>query len=418
MTDIKTYDAIIIGAGHSGLVSSFYLKTQGINHCILEQSTVASSWLTRTWDSFNLVTPNWMNQLPGLPSGDVAGDQFLTKDQYIKYLRVYQKKFDLPVIEHVEVKLVDYDFEKNCYLVTTNSTCFRANNVIVATSSFNDPFIPAFSKNIKPNIKQLHSSQYQNPKQISPGAILVVGGGQSGVQISEELLNAGKKVYLSVSKVGRVPRRYRNKDITEWIYNLKEYETVTPSLEQLNGKFPNNPNISKVLGNVYLDLYDLVHRGLILLGSVASAANNKLQFRDNIAECLDYSEQTLQDRMQKIDKVLGFSNNTPAKKSILVPSPEEIDLDNLNITTVIWATGFRFNFKFINIPVFDSYGFPITDNGVTKFPGLYFVGLKGSHKLKTGLIFGTQEQAQNVVDHLHKNRKQNKIETQRLKARL
>ena len=91
MTDIKTYDAIIIGAGHSGLVSSFYLKTQGINHCILEQSTVASSWLTRTWDSFNLVTPNWMNQLPGLPSGDVAGDQFLTKDQYIKYLRVYQK---------------------------------------------------------------------------------------------------------------------------------------------------------------------------------------------------------------------------------------------------------------------------------------------------------------------------------------
>ena len=210
-------DTLIIGGGQAGLATSYYLTRQGHRHVVLEQSEKAAAvWRTRSWDSFTLVTPNWAFKMPGAKNNGVERDAFMPRHKVIEFFEDYAITFGLPVTYKTQVISVT-QMADGMYHTQTNLNDYQSRNVVVATGFFQHPKIPGFSNNLSPDIHQLHSSHYRNPKSLPEGSVLVVGSGQSGCQIAEELLHAGRKVFLSTGRAGRAPRRYRGKDIIEWL---------------------------------------------------------------------------------------------------------------------------------------------------------------------------------------------------------
>ncbi|MBV8116315.1 MAG: NAD(P)-binding domain-containing protein [Silvibacterium sp.] len=240
---MKKFETIIIGAGQAGLSVSYHLKAEGREHIVLEQAAdVANAWRNHRWDSFTLNTPNWQSQLKdgGLPGKDP--DAFLSRDQLVNYFENYVRMHQLPIWYGARVRTVKNG--RDGYIVTTTAGTFHAKNVVVATGLYQKPRIPRFTGALSPEIRRLHSDSYRNPGSLASGAVLVVGSAQSGAQIAEELYQSGRKVYLSVSRSGRVPRRYRGKDINRWSNLLGLYDRTVDQLSSPREKFGGKPHIS------------------------------------------------------------------------------------------------------------------------------------------------------------------------------
>ncbi len=402
-TMTQKLNTIIIGAGQAGLAASYYLKQHHIKHLILEKDEVASTWINKRWDSFTLVTPNWMNKLPDAPVIDNDPNGFLSREQVVQYLKNYAKYIQAPVQEKTEVFSVKPNGAG--FLVSTSQGSFEAEHVIVATSIFNKPYMPAISKQIPLSIHQLHSEDYKNPEALSAGAILVIGSAQSGAQIAEELLEAGRKTYLATSKAGRMPRRYRGKDSGEWMELLGALHNPAVSVSQNNGRFPANGHLSGKQGGHTINLWNLQLRGLELLGTFSGYDHGQFHFKNNILEHLKYADTVAETFHNNIDAYI-FKNNLEILTEKIeshvhdVPVIETLDLKGSEITTIIWATGYRFDYAWIACDTFDEYGYPASQQGVSKQPGLYFVGLHGTHKSTSGLLYGVSEVAKHVVDDI------------------
>ena len=397
------YNTIIIGAGQAGLAASYYLKQHHIEHLILEKDEVASTWIHKRWDSFTLVTSNWMNKLPDAPVIDNDPNSFLSREQVVQYLKNYAKHIQAPVQEKTEVFSVKPN--EAGFLVSTSQGDFEAEHVIVATSIFNKPYIPAISKQIPLSIHQLHSEAYKNLEALPEGAVLVIGSGQSGAQIAEELLESGRKTYLATGSAGRIPRRYRSKDNTEWMSLLGILNAPAIPLSQTNGRFPANRHVSGKQGGRTLNLWEQQSQGLGLLGTFEGCKHEQLQFKNNVLEhlkCADNAAELFQKNVD--DYILKNNLDTPIENIEShvhdIPLIETLDLNNTGITTIIWATGYRCDYAWIACDTFDEYGYPVTQQGVSKQPGLYFVGLHGTHKSTSGLLYGVSEVAKYVVDDI------------------
>ena len=279
-------ETIIIGGGQAGLATSYYLSQMNREHLVLEQAAQAgNAWRNQRWDSFTFVTPNWMIRLPGAEYQGDDPDGYLPRDQIVRYFEGYVERFRLPVRYGVHVTAVERS--EAGYLVQTGQGSYRTANVVIATGFFQKPKLPSFSANIPAGVVQLHTSEYRNPGKLPPGAVLVVGSGQSGCQIAEELYLSGRKVYLSVGGTGRVPRRYRGKDIVWWLMKSKMGELTVDQLPSPRDKYIENPQATGVRGGHTINLHQFARDGVVLLGHARDGWDGKISLAPDLKESLE-----------------------------------------------------------------------------------------------------------------------------------
>jgi len=396
-------ETVIVGGGQAGLALSYHLSQQGRAHTVLEQaSQPAEAWRNHRWDSFTLVTPNWMLRMPGAEyqGGDPEG--FMPREKVIAHLEHYIERFKLPIQYGVRVSSV----EKNGtgYLVHIDEATVEAANVVIATGLFQQPKIPRFSANLPAEVQQLHSSQYRNPEGLPPGAVLVVGSAQSGGQIAEELNLRGRKVYLCVSSAGWGPRRYRGQDISWWMDRAGFGAVTVDKLPSPKMKFSASARVSGKDGGRTLDVHQFALDGVILLGRIQGAKEGKITLAPDLKENLAKSDKFQADLLKRIDDYIGQMGleAPPAALPELRNGYDakvitELDIQSAGITSVIWATGYKFDFSLVKLPVVDKDGFPVQKRGVTDYPGLYFVGMPWLYKAQSGLLFGVGDDAAHIA---------------------
>jgi len=392
-------NTIVIGGGQAGLSVSYFLTRQGCEHLVLEQASApADAWRNHRWDSFTLNTPNWQSQLPGAP---VLGnpDAFMSREDIVAYLKTYAAR--LPVRYGSRVKSVERDSRWGSYLVVTESgETFVARNIVIATGLYQRPNVPTFSADFPAQIRQVHSDAYRNPQALPQGAVLVVGSAQSGAQIAEELYESGRKVYLAVGRAGRTPRRYRGKDANWWSDKLGLYERTVDQLPSPRTKFAGKPHISGTRGGHTLNLHQFARDGVVLLGHLQGVVGSKIKLARDLHENLARADQHETDFIKAVDAYVS-ATRMPAPNETLpalcdgfaAPQLGEIDLAAADITSVIWATSYRFDFSIVRLPVLDTDGFPLQQRGVSNYPGLFFVGLPWLNNAKSGLLYGVGDDA-------------------------
>src|SRR5215467_8611567 len=259
-------DVVIIGGGQAGLAMSYFLTQQERAHVVLERGRVAETWRSQRWDSFTLVTPNWMTHLPGFPYQGSDLDGFLPREGIVTLLERYAQSFQAPLRCGVQATAVRLRTEGNGYLVETIVGHFVADNVVLATGGFPHPKLPRASASVPVNILQLHSSQYHKPQRLPSGVVLVVGSGQSGSQIAEELYQSGRQVYLCVSRSGRSLRRYRGRDVMWWVNQMGGYDRTLDQLPSPAARFTCHPTLTGKDGGHEINLRQLANKGVVLLG--------------------------------------------------------------------------------------------------------------------------------------------------------
>ncbi len=406
---MEAIETIIVSAGQAGLATSYHLKQLGREHVIFEAADVpAHVWRDDRWDSFTFVLPNWTFQLPGAHYDGENPDGFLPKDEIIAYFERYVEKFNLPIQFNTTVTEV-IAIEGGGFRVTANQKTYQAKNVVVATGSFQKPKIPAFSADIPKNILQLHSGHYRNPEQLPNGAVLIVGSGQSGMQIGEELYQSGRAVYLAAGFTPRVPRRYRGRDIIAWLDEIGFMSMPVEKLPSPKARLVGNPHLSGKDGGHSLSLHQFARDGVKLLGHIEGAQDGRLKFKHDLKETLAKMDKAEKDIVAMVDKHIE-TNNISAPQETLpelqdgysVEPVTELDLKAANIHTIIWAMGYTADYSFVKLPITDEGGFPITQRGVTQYPGLYFVGMNWLSRRNSVTLFGMNEDVESVIADMTK----------------
>jgi len=408
--DDSHFDAVIVGAGQAGLSMSHVLKQAGIRHVVLEKNRVAHAWRSERWDSFCLVTPNWQCQLPGHPYAGGDPEGFMLKHEIVEYLEQYVRAFRPPLLEGVSVASVARASPSHVssgaggpFRIETSAGELTADHVVVATGGYHDPFVPDAAASFPPAIQQLHSRDYLNPERLPEGEVLVVGTGQSGCQIAEDLLLAGRKVHLSVGNAPRCARRYRGKDVVEWLNLMGHYELPVhehPSKEQVRDK--TNHYVTGRDGGRDIDLRDFALRGMRLYGTFQDALGTTLRFAPDLTQNLDAADAVYESINRSIDAHIerrGIEAPPPVRYAApWAPAQEttELDLGSTRITSVIWAIGFRTNFSWVDFPIFDAKGLPRHTRGVTPVPGLYFLGLPWQYTWGSGRFCGVGRDAAHI----------------------
>jgi putative flavoprotein involved in K+ transport len=403
---IKTIDTIVVGGGQAGLAISFYLAREQREHVVLERtSSIANAWRNQRWDSFTLVTPNFQVRMPGAEYNGNNPSGFMSLAEVIHYFDDYVRRFRLPVHSNVEVFSVDKSGDT--YLVRTSKGHYQAKNVVIATGLYQAPKIPPFARRIPADILQLHSMEYKNTAALPGGAVLVVGTGQSGAQIAQELYQSGRKVYLSIGSAGRVPRRYRGKDINDWFTRIGMFDTKVTELKSRQAKFAAHPQISGKDGGHSLNLHQFARDGVVLLGRIAYALGAELYIAPDLISKLAKVDEFEISALKVVDDFIARSGITAPLELVpqltdgyKQPIIRHLDLHAAGVTSIIWATGYSFDFSLVKLPVTDSDGYPLQKRGVTAYKGLYFLGMPWLHSRKSGILAGVGEDAAYIANHI------------------
>lgn len=410
---MRSIDTLVVGGGQAGLTSSFHLARRGVDHVVLEAGQVGESWRSRRWDSFTLVTPNWMTALPDLPAG-VGGtgdpDGFLPRAEVVEMLTSWAAAIAAPVHEGVAVTSVMRDPSGTGYVVETSDGPWGARRVIAATGTNRAPRRPAFAADLPASIAQLDVAAYRNPEALPPGAVLVVGSGQSGCQIVEDLQIAGRDVYLGVGSAGRFIRRYRGRDAFRWLVAAGFFDLTEAQWADPRGRRSPNPHLTGARGGHTINLHRFARDGVHLVGRIGGAAGGRLRIADDLQARLAGADAIAARFRQAIDEQIeraGLaapgpedSDDYPGDDGFRVPLLDELDLGTAGITSVIWACGFAPDFSYLRLPVLADDGWPIHDGGLTSEPGLGFVGLRFQTSARSDLLFGVAADAGRVVDRL------------------
>jgi putative flavoprotein involved in K+ transport len=409
---MERIETVIIGAGQAGLATSYHLTQHGLDHVVLEQAAQAAPvWRNERWDSFTLVTPNWAFRMPGADDSDRDPDAFMSRDDVVSYFDRFVRAGTLPVQVNSPVSSVEADGPG--YRVTTPERIFTARNVVIATGFFQQPKIPAFARDISPQIMQIHSSQYRNPETLPAGGVLVVGSAQSGCQIAEELARRGRRVFLATGTAGRLPRRYRGRDIIDWLEQTGLFDLTPEQLPPGMSKFDGIPQLSGTMGGHTINLHQFARDGITLLGHLRCAAGDSAWFRPDLHENLTKVDAFEGEVLPMIDGFIQENGlDAPAEEvpqlrdGFTQPIVEELDLRAAGISTVIWAMGYRFDYHLVKLPVFDSDGFPVQTRGVSDVAGLYFVGLPWMPTERSGFLIGVDETAARIATHIAQRQSQ------------
>ncbi len=399
-------ETVIIGGGQAGLSTSYHLSRRSREHVVLERAgQVGEAWRSGRWDSFTLVTPNWTVRLPGAEYQGPDPDGFMPRDEVVATLERYAEQYHVPVTFHAQASSVERATDGPGFRVRAAGSVWEAHNVVVATGTFQEPRILPFSADISPRLVQLHTGQYRNPRALPPGAVLVVGSGQSGCQIAEELYQSGRKVHLSLGGAGRVPRRYRGKDIVEWLHIIGFFDRTVDKLPSPEARFAASPHVTGRDGGHTLNLHQFARDGVVLLGHLKGARGDQVSLLPDMKKSLARADRFEAEILKTIDGAIRERGlDAPPEQ---VPQRREgyeaeeiieLDLSSAGITSIIWATGYRFDFGLVRMPVFEPSGFPLQRRGATDQPGLFFAGVGWLDSPKTGLLLGVGEQTEVIAE--------------------
>ena len=404
------YDTIVIGAGHAGLSISYYLNRFRINHLVFEKGSIGETWRNQRWDSFKFNTPIKVSLLPGFENTLISAEGFWTADEFVSLLEDYVRTFQLPVFEDHEVLSVGRALDPSIFSVTVShdgaKITYQSRKVVIASGSQNKERRPEFSGKISNDVFQIHSGSYRNPCMLPDGAVLVVGSAQSGVQIAEDLIENGRKVYLSTSRVGRVPRRYRGKDIVDWLLQAGFYDMLTSDVTDpgiLKSRFPQISGVGKH-GHT-ISLQSLARKGAVILGKAINAEPSTVIIQPDAAVNIKFADETSAWTKTFVDRyILSSGSDAPAPEEDIDDLPDEsgswasnetsVELKEKGITSIVWATGFVGDFSYMKIPVYDGIGNLKHHEGSTEIEGLYFLGIPWMRKRKSGIILGIKEDAE------------------------
>jgi putative flavoprotein involved in K+ transport len=402
------YPVIIVGGGQSGLSMSYCLKQKNIEHLIFEKHTIAHAWQTKRWDTFCLVTPNWQCQLPGFPYSGDDPRGFMQKDAIVDYIKSYASSFEPPIREGVEVLKIAKNYDDR-FELTTSAGNYTADQVVIAAGSYHRPKIPRLSERFSPEIVQLHASEYKSPDFL-PNQVLVVGTGQSGCQIAEDLHLAGKTVHLAVGSAPRSPRLYRGKDIVDWLDQMGYYDLSIddhPQKESVRSKA--NHYVTGRDGGREIDLRHFAREGMKLYGRLKDVNGSTIEFENNLKQNLDHADAVAESIKRTVDQFIEKNQIDapiePPYQPVWEPESEELTLNAAEIEAIVWCTGYQSDFRWVEVPVFDGKGYPGHERGVTQIWGLYFLGLPWLYTWGSGRFSGIARDAQYLADYIAARKK-------------
>ncbi len=415
--DRRALDALVIGAGQAGLGVSFHLARHGIDHVVVEREQVADSWRTQRWDSFVLNTPNWMNRLPGEADDVQPRDAFMDRDTYAARLQAYATDHRIPVHTGTTVTAVSAPSSDGTFAVAAtegpDARHYEARNVVVASGMLRVPRIPVIARSLPSEIAQLHSASYRRPADLATGAVLVVGSGQSGVQITEDLLDSGRTVYLCTSAVARLRRRYRGRDALEWLVDAgRFYGVPLARMPDPRVRFQTLWTTSGVgrFGHT-VSLQSLAERGATLLGRPIGIDGDRIRLDDSVGANIAFGDRASAAYNAELETIVRSSGveppplepdpaDRPHPDPLSIRSPAELDLGAAGVGTIIWASGFGGDLGYLDASVLDERGAPVHEHGVATVPGIFFVGFPWLWTRKSGIILGVDEDASFIADRV------------------
>lgn len=403
-------DTLVVGGGQAGIAMSEHLSQLGVPHLVLERSRIAEAWRTRRWDSLVANGPAWHDRFPGKAFDGIEPDDFASKDDVAAYFEAYARMINAPLRTGVEVQRVTRHQGRPGFSVETSQGTIDAKRVVAATGPFQCPVIPSIAPNDE-DLYQIHSADYRRPEQLPAGAVLVVGAGSSGVQIAEELHQQGRKVYLSVGPHDRPPRRYRGRDFCWWLGVLGEWdaEAMKPGTEHVTIA------VSGAGGGKTIDFRSLAHQGITLVGRTRDIAHGVVSFEQDLADNLARGDANYLAMLDAADAYLTRNGmdlpedpdarQIPATPACVSTPLASLDLGAEGVTSIIWATGFSVDYRWLEVDTFDAQGRPLHQRGVSREPGVYFVGLPWQSRRGSSFIWGVWHDARHIAEHIATQRK-------------
>lgn len=399
---VETTDTLIIGGGQAGIAMSEHLTRQCIGHLVLERDRIAERWRTCRWDSLVANGPAWHDRFPNMSFEGVDPFAFATKDRIVAYFEEYARRIEAPIRCGVNVTALTQR-PGGGFRAETSAGPVEAARVVLATGPFQRPLIPALIPD-SAGLFQTHSAGYRNPGQLPEGAVLVVGAGASGVQIADELLRAGRRVFLSVGPHDRPPIRYRGRDFVWWLGVLGKWDAPTrePGMEHVTIA------VSGAHGGHTVDFRELAGRGMTLLGRTEAYAEGRLRIAGDLARNLAAGDANYLSVLDEADAYLAAQGielpEEPQARRIL-PDPAcvtdpilSLDLAAEGISAVVWATGYGLDYGWVQIPAaFDAQGRPAHDRGISPVEGLYFLGLPWLTRRASPFIWGAWHDAAHLA---------------------
>ncbi len=402
---VEKTNTLVIGAGQAGIAMSEHLGAMGIDHIVLERKRIAERWRSERWDSLVANGPAWHDRFPSLKFDDIGADVFPPKERMAQYFEDYARMINAPVRTGVEVLRVQRNQKRPGFTVTTSDGVFEALHVVTATGAFQIPSYPAIVPE-DAGIQQVHSSAYKNPGQLADGAVLVVGAGASGSQIAEELRRAGRTVYLSVGEHYRPPRSYRERDYCWWLGALGMWDEVKKKPKREHVAFA----VSGYDNGKTIDFRRLAHTGIQLVGITQRFENGVMAFQEGLAENVAQGDADYFEVLREADAYIeqnGLDLPPEPEAWKLLDDPDcltnpilSLNLAEAGITSIVWATGFKVDYRWMEVDVFDDQGYPVHKRGITAEKGIYFLGLPNQSNRSSSFIWGVWHDAKYIADHI------------------
>jgi len=407
-------DTLIIGAGQAGLAASRLLTGVGHDHVLLDRGRIGERWLSSTWDSLRLLTPNWMTRLPHWAySGEQPGG-YMTAAEVAAFLTAYGRSFDAPIepyttVEHLLRRGDGFD-------VSTDRGGWHAANIVIATGWCDQPSIPAIAARLHPAIEQLAPARYRHPGQLADGGVLVVGASATGVQLADELRRAGRDVYLAVGGHTRMPRHYRGMDIFWWLEQIGALDRTVDEMRSMADarREPSLQLVGRTDGS-NVDLGTLAANGVTLTGRLMSIEGTSAGFADDLNATTASADQRLRRVLDRIDGYIAARGLTgdvlPPEhlpRTPAIDGPRRLDLRRAGVSTVIWATGYRRRYPWLHLPAVLADGELVHEYGITPVPGLYVLGQRFQRTRRSNFLDGVGADAVAVTRHLlagHRSRR-------------
>ena len=402
---VGTTDVVVIGAGHAGLAASYFLSKHAIEHVVLERGEVANSWRNERWDSLKLLTPNWQSRLPGFEYAGEDPDGFMSMPEVVEFIEEYAKFSASPVQTDTTVQSVQRHL--GAYRVVTNRGVWRAKAVVIASGACNIANKPRASQDVPEGIASLTAHDFRNADQLEPGGVLIVGASATGLQFADEIRKAGHEVTIATGEHVRLPRTYRGHDIQFWMHItglLNEGYEEVDDVSRARG-LP-SPQLVGSHDMQILDLNRLSDNGVKIVGRLMSISKGTAQFSGSLRNVCALADL-------KMNRLLAAIDDWIENNAVLCDAPERfeatrvddnpsllMDLEGNDIRTVIWATGFRPDYSWLDVPVLDRKGRIRHEGGVVDAPGMYVLGLPMLRRRKSSFIHGIEDDARDLMAHL------------------
>jgi putative flavoprotein involved in K+ transport len=401
----ERHDIVVVGGGQAGLAMSALLQEHGCEHVVLERRRIGERWRAERWESLRFQFPNWAVELPGYSYTGDDPDGFAHWREVLHVIEQYAASTRAPVREHTEVTALRAD--DGGFVLSVPDGVIHARQVVVATGPFQRPRIPQLSESIDPTVVQTDPTRYRRPEELPDGAVLVVGSGASGCQIGDELLRAGRTVFLSISRHRRVPRRFRGKDVTWWLERMGRFDQTIDSFP--GRRWPPSVVVTGVNGGYDVNVRQMAADGVRVLGRVLAARDGSLTVARNANDVLDQADEAFAGFIAAARELAAASPDcdlideeeptASAQLPATVAEIDSLDLSREHIAAIIWATGYDYDYSWLHAPVLDTEGRPLQQRGITQVPGLYFLGLHWMHTFKSGLLSGVGRDAEYLAEH-------------------